>query len=203
MAYPPLVVKVGAAHLRCNDNFDGRPSSWHILLAERTCYLPAGSIPPRDRTPCRCYASSFRHMRCMHTASRAKPSSSARFIHRQHMYVMCHRPARRRRRRRQLQRIGTSCFVCPMPPLHVCIICICTLNNPPSSSRTQPRNRRETTIDFFSVAAPQIRKLTQTRALHTRAAIIRVTQLNSTQPNPTQPRTILSLPTTTSLATRT
>ena len=108
MAYLPLVVKVGAAHLRCNDNFDGRPSSWHILLAERTCtcYLPAGSIPPRDRTPCRCYASSFRHMRCMHTASRAKPSSSARFIHRQHMYVMCHRPARRRRRRRQLQRLG-------------------------------------------------------------------------------------------------
>ena len=80
--------------------------------------------------------------------------------------------------------VGTSCFVGPMPPLYTYVFICTVLNNPPSSSRTLNLEivaRRR--LIFFSVAAPQIRKLTQTRALHTRAAIIRVTQLNSTKPN--------------------
>ena len=116
-----------------------------------------------------------------------KPSSSARCIA---STCMCHRPARRRRRQYWVTEatataaVGTSCFVGPMPPLYTYVFICTVLNNPPSSSRTLNLEivaRRR--LIFFSVAAPQIRKLTQTRALHTRAAIIRVTQLNSTKPN--------------------
>ena len=98
-------------------------------------------------------------------------------------------------RRRQLQRLGRHVsFVRCL--LHTYVLYLFALiNNQPSSSGTlnleivEIGAARETTIEFFSVAAPQIRKLTQTRALHQS----RHYSSHTTQLDPPQSRTILSL----------
>ena len=157
-----------------------RPSSWHILLAER---LLAGRIDTTSRPDAVSLLCFVVSAYAMHAYSLSCKAFVVGEIHRQHMFVMCHRPARRRR---QLQRIGTSCFVCPMPPLHVCIICICTLNNPPSSSRTLNLEivARRRLIFFLVGGSANPQTDPNTRASHqSRHYSSHTTQLNPTQPN--------------------
>ena len=160
------------------------------------------SIPPRDRTPCRCYASSFRHMIPVYAYS-----LSCSVIGKQSL-----------RRRRD----ASPAHVCAIgrpggdggdgncsgwdvmfrwsdaTSLHVCIYLYCTQQSTKLFEDSQPRNRRETTIDFFfcgGSANPQTDP--NTRASHQS----RHYSSHTTQLNQTQSRTILSLPTTTAADT--
>ena len=143
----------------------------------------------------------------MHTASRAVSSANKAFVvgemHRQHMYV----PSAGQEATAAVlgYRGDGNCSGWDVmfrwsdaTSLHVCIYLYCTQQSTKLFEDSQPRNRRETTIDFFfcgGSANPQTDP--NTRASHQS----RHYSSHTTQLNQTQSRTILSLPTTTAADT--
>ena len=183
MAYLPLVVKVGAAHCAATtiSTADHHHGTYfllnvHMLLAGR---IDTTSRP--DAVPLLCFVVSAY---AMHAYSLSCKAFVVGEIHSSPAHV-CHVPSAGQEATAATATAADWDVMFLFSDATFTRMYYIYLYSQQSTELFEDStSKSSTTIDFLLLsAAPQIRKLTQTRALHTRAAIIRVTQLNSTKPN--------------------